>query len=76
MFLFLLLCASVALENIAHAQLSLRTSTVVNGNYAMIGNALVDCPGGGTASCGNNRTALIAVDRDAVALGDRWGRNG
>jgi len=60
--------AHVALESVAHAQLSLRTSTVVNGNYAMIGNAMVDCPGAGT--CVNNVTALIPVDRDDVALGD------
>jgi|GEM_PF-3487827 len=42
--------AHVALESVAHAQLSLRTSTVVNGNYAMIGNAMVDCPGAGRSA--------------------------
>ena len=51
--------AHVALESVAHAQLSLRSSMVVNGNYAMIGNALVDCPAAG--SCANNRTALIVA---------------
>lgn len=68
LFLFALLCGNAALESVAHAQLSLRSSMVVNGNYAMIGNALVDCPAAG--SCANNRTALIPVDRDSVALGD------
>jgi large repetitive protein len=55
----------------ASAQLFPRRQSVVRGSYALIGNALVDCPT--AAACDNNTSMLIAVDVDPIAIGDRDG---
>lgn len=52
----------------ARADLALRRSTLVRGSFAVVGNAVVDCPT--NASCANNTSILTFVDRDAPPLSD------
>ena len=65
----LLFLVVLAVPRVARAQLALRSSTLVNGSFAVVGNTVVDCPS--TSACDNNTTILLPVDKDPLVLGDR-----